>query len=360
MKNKQPKIFSVNVQIVSHKDNIILVRGATEILIEGKDATEITVDILQKCKDGSTYEELLSFFPKNLQTEIKKLLDDLLIKGILFYENRDNKNFKVTNEESDFDIFGWQFGLSEKEIKKKVDNIDLHILGVNNISIHLINSLSNAGFENIKLIDYFPLNNQKLIPSLSQTYTEQTIEFERWLDEFDKTKQNCLVPTCDFGGQPVIRYWNEFSVKDNLHYFPLILDKSIGYIGPFVIPNESSCYECMWVRENSNQEDPELFRYLESSLLNKSFITGFHPSMPRQIADIATTELSKFYLNISSSMVNRISIYKFLIPDLKTQNILKIPRCRVCSPLVKSPSVNTDLSLLLDPERNLRNMLSHS
>ena len=139
-----------------------------------------------------------------------------------------------------------------------------------------------------------------------------------------------LVGTSDFGGKTLLRRWNEYAVGHGVSFFPVVLQHMVGSIGPVIVPYETPCYECVRGRENSNMDDPETQRELETAAFEGQFSAGYHPLMPRLVADQAAFELTKVYSGIDTRPTGRLITISPLSNALSVHRVLRLPYCPVC------------------------------
>ena len=136
--------------------------------------------------------------------------------------------------------------------------------------------------------------------------------------------------------------WNQFCLQNQVHFLPVVLDRFIGTVGPLIIPGETSCYECMRLRENANLEMPEIERAAEFHAAERQSITGFHPAMVNILAELAAMELCKFYGGGVPWRANYLIEVNLLIPTLISRRVLRLPLCPACSTSLKTSSVHLD------------------
>src|SRR5207245_2377606 len=121
------------------------------------------------------------------------------------------------------------------------------ILGVNDISRQLFDLLDRSGVKNIEIVDY-PLlrSGTDNIDDYSNFYSSRwlPLNFKVWKDMLKPESIDCIVATSDLGSIQFMRKWNDFCVKHNRTFLPIVLRDLIGYVGPLVIPHETACYEC--------------------------------------------------------------------------------------------------------------------
>jgi thiazole/oxazole-forming peptide maturase SagC family component len=160
------------------------------------------------------------------------------------------------------------------------------------------------------------------------------VDHQGWIDQIDPASIGCVVACSDSGEIEALRDWNRLCVDRNMHFFPVVLQNLIGSVGPFVVPGETACYECIYARQNSHLEDPVSQRAAIALATKGQSSTGFHVTMASLVGDIAACELFKFYSDtVPERNVGRLIQVDLLDTRLNPRKVLKIPRCIVCSPL---------------------------
>jgi molybdopterin-synthase adenylyltransferase len=159
-------------------------------------------------------------------------------------------------------------------------------------------------------------------------------------------KPGCVIAASDFGCPDVIQEMNRVCVSAGIHFLPVVLADFIGYVGPFVIPGETPCFDCFLSREESNAPDFGLQRALRASAPDNHDTIGFHPSMASVLGDMAAIELTKFYSHENAHAalpyhrVGHVIEVNLLLPELRGRRVLKLPRCPSCGSLSTRPPVN--------------------
>lgn len=330
---KQSSIFlsPVQFQIIESVDSVILKRGSTTFKIDGKRSAEVVQTLLDYLHHTSaTKVELLQLFAKPDQPAIEFLIDELSKRR--FLTETQNKD-KTKDKETGLDVFYWHFGENTKFTKSVLDK-KITIIGVNSISRHLAYSLNRSGMKKINIVDYPPFRdinnlNSKEWPMLDNP----PIDVKEWEDNFKPNDVDCLVATSEFGAFHFMRKWNKFCVTNNCKFLPVLFDNLIGYVGPLVIPQETACFECFLNRRKSSIGEFEIHPD-ENSELNE--IQFCHPIIASILGDIAAMELIKFYIGWKAIFnVGKVIEVNMLATKIETHNVLKIPRCSVCSRLNK-------------------------
>lgn len=334
------KLKALPVQIIELKDGILLKRGCTELKVSGDGAKELVSRVLSLAlKDGVTYEEVSNHFNANERDAAEDLIKDLLARRLLVPSELIEPGLDIP--ESSLDIFYWHFGVSADQVSTRLNSRNLIIMGVNSISRRLISSLADLGVENFQVIDDPWMRNSRLFDDagnlLEAKWSPNLIEpvkLSVWENEIDPASVKCIIATSDLGTHQGIRNWNEFCVNNRCHFFPVILQDLIGYVGPLVVPGETACYECLRQRQNAHMNDTEVERASETITSTGQKVVGYHPSMASILGDIVAFELTKLYSDVLPlwNVGTQIEVNLFTSKMMK-RKVLKVPRCAVCSPL---------------------------
>lgn len=341
------KLKLLALQVLRVRDGVILKRGCSEFRIIGAGAAEIIPILIRKMEGALvTTEELCGFFPSTDRPVVKEFVSRLMQARLLVA--CEGIQPVHTQPETNLDIFYWHFGSSAQETGRQLNSHRIVIQGVNGISRQLVIALTNSGWEDVVVVDEPSLRNLsffdptgKLIFDNWHQNHKPPIDPEQWANKSEMTSSDCLVATSDVGPLEAMRRWNEYSVQQFCHFFPIVLRNGTGYIGPLVVPGETACYECLRSRQNANMDDPESARATEAFVFEeqRQHVSGCHPSMASVLGDIAGMELTKFYSGLLPwPNVGSLVEINLLIPSLHVRRVLKIPRCIVCNPINRRPS----------------------
>jgi thiazole/oxazole-forming peptide maturase SagC family component len=353
---QEDKLRARRVQLVEIQDGVILRRGRLQIKIEGERAAEVVETILRRAMEEEIDRtELVKIFAGPDRPAVSSLIQKLESVNIMVAAGKP----APSNPESPLDIFYWHFGEQFEQVNNRQKQQQIAIIGVNYISRQLAHSLRTTGFANVGVVDYPLLSNLRLfekneqIPADWPVDLELPLNYRDWLSELDTANLDCLIATSDVGGLQLMRSWNEFCVKYQKNFLPVVLQDLIGYLGPLVIPGETACFECLRARQNAHFNDPVTRRAAEAVAFEGQAVTGFHPAMASVLADLASIELSKFYGGWTSSRLpGRLIEVNLIAPELTLHRVLKIPRCQVCSRLNSHSIVSVDRDTYLPLQEN--------
>lgn len=341
------KLHALTVNIVDTGDGVVIKRGRLQLKIAGEDAAEVVVRILGSAQRGATREQLIGQFAEPEQEMIEALVDHLIGRRILVSE--DNARPPEAPREEQLDIFYWHFGMQTKSVRQQLNAKRIRILGVNYVSRQLAAGLRASGGDEFEVLDTPLLRNEALFDE-SGDLRHEVWGDARWSaleNDLDPESLDVLVATSDTGAIEQLRVWNEFAVLHNLHFFPVLLQDLVGYVGPLVIPGQTPCFECVRLRQNAHLMDYRSRRSVESAFVQEQAVGGFHPSMASMLGDVAALELTKVY-----GLGNNLARYGTLIEvnllgsEMKPHRVLKLPRCPVCSRLTRTPSTAFTRSML--------------
>ena len=355
--NTDKKLHIRPLQIIEMDGDVHLLRGGVEIKIHGSGEriSEIVYEILKipGLRGGATREEIIDSFAEPERHSVSQLVDHLEQKGILY----SGESAWADKEESEEDIFYWNFGSSPQEISGRMNIHQFTIVGVNKISRRLIHALIEADIQGVQVVDDPFLRNLRM-------FEEDQLSLEHWPDPLPKpvakevvtfNPSRCVIATSDFGLTPALSEWNQLCVENGCHFLPVFLANLVGTVGPLVIPGETACFECYCSRENANSEDFVTRRLMDIHAFDRQKDNGFLPSMANIVADSAALWLIRLYAHITQPVVGQVMEYRFLADSMRTRRVLKVPRCRVCNPQQQiSPT------LLLHRGLSAKNPLSKS
>lgn len=342
------------LQVIETAGEVILRRGCTRIKVAGKGAAPgVKLLLAAVSEDGATPLEICASFSPSLHSSVQQLIRQLVSSRLLVPAN--DCELLRDQGESSLDVFYWNFGATASEVARRLKDAHIVIVGVNYISRQLATALAASGFDNYEIVDSVILRNRSLFLDNGTLFNQWPshlrlpIADDEWLGINVPTQVHCIVACSDFSSTDQLREWNRICIARKWSFFPVVLNGIVGNIGPFVIPGETPCYECLYCRENSNMDDMGLERNIASTSLQGQEVIGLFPSMATVIGDLASFELTKLYSEVLPTQnVGRLVEVNLLASQLTSRKILKIPRCRACSPLKTKASSNSRHAVLAE------------
>lgn len=325
----------LGLQVIAHDGGVILKRGTTRVFLTGDGVAEL-VDLLVERLAGGR-----SVAMSQVTAEVGSARRDALLEVIETLKAHRFLTTAETNEDPSRrheDVFFWNYQTSFAEIVGELADVPLTVFGVNTIGLALLGNLRGCGFADITFVDHPALRNvgyfdstRQLRPAISGALSVPPEPLEDW-STANPNPGGCLVVCCDFGGRPLMREWNRFAVDRNVFFYPIVLLDHVAQIGPLVRPGAGPCYECLWARQDANMADAARERAGEAEPDSGQLAIGYLQPMARVAADFAAVDLLKtFSRSLSTGPVSRMIEIDLLEPGLAGRDVLRAPRCPVCS-----------------------------
>lgn len=326
-------LAAVPVRLIQTEGAIRIQRGSVDFRVTGDRAAQIVQRILRIASGrGVSPGDISAAFPARDRADVEHLVTELEKRRILVTAH--NSTGEAHRNETPLDILYWHFGEDARSVNTRLSEQRMAILGINSISRQLVACLTASGVNGFTVVDDPLLRSRRFFDDSSRLVAsawELPVEPVP-LDHWTPKESGCLVATIDYGGDTPLRKWNSFCLDYGHHFFPVVLQDFVGYVGPLVVPGESACLECLKSRWNSNLGDRE--SRWDAHDIEGQGIAGFHPAMPATAAALAAFELTKFYgIRLPGTAVGRMIEINLLTMAMATHRILKAPRCPACSTL---------------------------
>lgn len=320
------KIKSYPIKINKTFDGTILSRGIAKFKISDELLFETIEKIITLTKESITQDWLIAQFDIEQQSVVQDLLKILIDKNIIYFVNQDDD--ESLEQSIPHDIFYWHFRQSTHQQRKILGEIKLLLIGNSETSYHLHHSLKFSGFNDISYVNDPALS---CIKNINIHINKEMISLNHFLAENNK-KYDGVIFSSDFNEISRAQFWNKFCLDNNWQFMPIILNNLQCHIGPFVIPHDTACYECLLKRQNSNLYLPELAAIdMEPRQASTPNIHGYHPLMPSISASIAAMQLASIYTKIPPyNNIGKLTTIDFVKYEMKNHKVLRLPRCKSC------------------------------
>lgn len=329
------------VHVIEHRGGAILKRGSLETRIGGERAFEVLRRIVEEAREGAPLERLREHFIEAERPTIDYLLKQLIERRLLVPTDE-----WPAGGDTPEGIFYWEFGQDAGAVRSRLREARLVIVGVNEITRELNCVLLRSGFERMVVVDYPVFRNLRLFGdggALDQRAWGEPppMSLAEWEESATTDLVDCLIATSDHGGLHWMRQWNRFCAENCLDFFPVVLQNLIGYIGPYIIPGETACFECVRARQNSHLDRPEEERAFEAVASEAQDVVGFHPAMSGAVANVAAMALvNLFSRTLPFTQVASLIELNLVVPRMVARKVLRIPNCAVCRTMWENAAVS--------------------
>ncbi|QQE80164.1 TOMM precursor leader peptide-binding protein [Alicyclobacillus sp. SO9] len=175
------------------------------------------------------------------------------------------------------------------------------------------------------------------------------ISGNNWINVVGEDAAECVILLARSTQHGAFHEWNRKAFQMNKPTFMVGFDPFKAWLGPWIFPGETSCYNCATLRRQDNYTHPE--RRLFDS--NKNEIRDNLPQQFLQATiNVAIVSLTKHLMAEEGNAVfvqpiGNIVEYNWLAGTVETHKILRHPKCELCFPrsnksTVWLPSIEID------------------
>lgn len=331
------KVVAMPVQLIGVPQGVVLKRGIEEMLVAGDNALDAVSSVLAHAGSspgGVTPDEILTLFQGRWPgLDIAGLIAQFRARNILV-----DAEIQRTYPEGPEQVLAWNLGANPSSADASLAEVSINVLGVNLVSRRLVEALTSVGAR-VRVIDHPRFRNVRLFgdsaESLRESWVTTDVEpFAAWDGSLPADLPVCLVACSDFGGSQTVAEWNAFAFAHGWDFLPVLLQNLLGLVGPFVVPGETACFQCLLLREDANAPPLANRRAVELFAFEGQSVAAYHPSMASMLGDLAALELMKHYAyGWPSSAIGNVIEVNPLGATMRPRPILKAPGCPVCSTL---------------------------
>ncbi len=338
------KLKALPFQVIELDDRVVLKRGLSSMAIPDKSALLI-VKVIQKAllQRPLTVDELAGLFTGSLRNLITNFIQHLIAKKFLVPLEEEGPH-PIPETESQQDVFYWHFNAQQSQVAAALNEKPWAFVGINQLTKQVLRSLFRDGKHDVWVVDDPSLRNVTFFDD------SQRIVDDFWQDgrirmvpeaQFMKNCQEVgfLIASSEFGSFYLLESWNAFAVKQDIPFYPLLLQNMVGYAGPLVIKDEGPCLECLKLRQNSASSDFAEKRLTEKFAFEGQSVAAYHHSMVTVLAEVGAFDLVKFKSNIQWDLGTLCEV-DLLAGSMNKRKLVKAPRCAVCSPMTEMPLIN--------------------
>ena len=336
------KLRSHSFLVAETDQGIVLKRGTIKLELSGELSYEVILVILTATSGQSaSAKNICEQFPVHFRDNVLNVLELLLKERFLYLE-------ELTRpvEESSKDVFYWQFEKNRPEVIQTLSELNIVIVGVNEMSLQIADKLSDLEVQNLHLVDDAVLRSSSFEteegeldltnPSLEARSIWQSKDL---LSNSEAFNFGAMIVGSQFGGQFLFLKWNELCVKLSKPFLPVLIEDMIGYVGPLVLPGETGCLQCLRLRQDAQWENPNALRRMEIHATQGQSIAAIPPALISILAGAASFELIHFFGEFPHPRPAFIRRFDLISGNFETKWVLKFPRCPVCSELENSASI---------------------
>ena len=310
-------------QLIEYDDVLIMRRGSIQIFVQGENRLETVLLIVTETSGKSTNtDDILNMFSPIKREHVQVLLNELISQRLLVSPTDLSYNI---DDETNEDVFYWEHNTSKKGIDGLLTEQHFWLIGNNALGHYIYNSLRETGI-NVKGI----IDDKALYQATHSNSNYPIIKMAEWRQN-QSTAKDVMIGCLPFGGQALLLEWNQWCIKNDILFLPVVIDAHKAQIGPLVIPYQGPCLLCLRQRQNAHLKDSKLLRHHEKTADIGQEIAGVHPVHLRIAAEMVSLEIIKFNARISTRLSNSLLSMNYDTMESNYNPVLKTPRCQVCS-----------------------------
>lgn len=154
-------------------------------------------------------------------------------------------------------------------------------------------------------------------------------------DQGDEIDLAVVTPTA--GEVPLLRSWNRSALSAGTPWLPVRpFDGRLGAVGPLVLPGESCCYECLLLRRAANLEYGDDLALIEAAPLTATVDPAFEALVVALAAHVILRWIAGHDRTVPGVLY---AVELQPLPAITEHDVLRVPRCPVCSPAERSAPV---------------------
>ncbi|MBT0731655.1 HesA/MoeB/ThiF family protein [Rosenbergiella nectarea] len=340
------KTISRHVQLLRMGDKGIFGVGSEQTLLD----IELWESIVRVVSDirKSPFENESDLLNRYNFTNASEAIEFVLNSNAIIHVDE----FNESNRYSRNHLYYNYMRATPSVVQRKIESSSVTIIGCGGIGTNLAYYLSTSGVGSITLVDddvveVSNLTRQVLFSEsdigldkaevvkreILKRNSEVKVSVKRMeitskdsLSELDRT--DLYIVSADSPFQ-LMDWINQYCVDNHQAYVNIGYVNDISVIGPFYIPNKTSCYKCADITPGHDKkgEIDDLCREI-----NKNFKAATFPGVNGVAASYAFNDVIKYLGGFGDilSANKRVGIHSSKC-NFEFQNIIKNPRCKVCA-----------------------------
>ena len=248
-------------------------------------------------------------------------------------------------------------GLSQIETAERMKRTQIVIVDLGGIGLTVTLALAAAGFMRITGIDHRTVTASDLelgYPTIdlgklradavasrlnsSQCQRFQAVTQEvQYLSKWDEliSEADLVIVCSDKMSLGAYEQTNQTCLRHKIRWVSARIDRLRGFVGPFIVPEQTACFTCFELRSRANSEHPSdhaaLYRHWKSTS-DMPEDWPVHPSFAAVLGNYLTLDIQLVLIgNQVSRFLGRILDVDFHALDCRFHEVLKLPRCPACS-----------------------------
>lgn len=173
----------------------------------------------------------------------------------------------------------------------------------------------------------------KLIFGTDTSWLRDGIEFRETVQLFEPWKDRLVVMGTKVIHPVAFKTLNRVSLYYQIPWFHATLDGPFVFVGPMIIPNRSSCYECFETRVTMNIRESTSYQRYKNALTEGNIKYGelpIEPAVKGMLAAHTTMEIVNYYLTGSTFTIQKVMATYLPTMEISYNDVLRVSSCPAC------------------------------
>ena len=343
--------------ITPNAQGVLLQSDLGDFQLHGQDVSDFVTTICPLLQGQHDQDEICASLPGYADASIVAVLD-LLKKHGLLEEFADDAKFTPPWQPHERFLNAWPH--PEKKSSGDLAHAHLLVIGLEPWSVNMVDELANAGIGHIHLLDnesvstedvlcHRPLGPENAGLPRAEVLQERLLQQAPWcrvttgqlgLDKAgalavaEEQDWDLVIITLSKEAQFWLRKTAEYVDAGEYQALYGSLDGLESWIGPWVVPGDTSCWNCLRLRRLGTAHQPQIAHELDKAATS-SQQTSRARTLLSPMAAMAGQQLSmevlKLLLNYTpSTLGGQVLVQNLVTGECKQHAVIPMPWCEVC------------------------------
>jgi ribosomal protein S12 methylthiotransferase accessory factor len=306
--------------LVKHNNKIYRISATTD-----HDSQLEIFHILQQPRKLPDILNLLSEFKKQ---DVIDVLHALYGLKLITHEGIVNKR---TNKPNLSNILVDQV----KKSTRPPSDLQILLIGTGFLAYRLAKLLrtSNIKYNTIKSFPFADMLTKRLANEIYRKNNDSLAAAPSFLSSFISffDKSDLVIVAEDYPNIGLFESINKICFRKKKAWIRVSFDDNIGYLGPLVVPNETSCFNCCELRLVTNSRNYEYELWDNKERIPKTKLT-VPEIFVHSLSAMCLDEVLKYLANLKTETIDNLYVFDTRELKFSKHRILTHPNCIYCNP----------------------------
>ncbi len=259
------------VPIIAEHGTVSIRVGGQSFMLQGQDVSDVVNHVLPHINGLSTCDEVVFAVAATgamTTSRAREILDALLKMGICVEDREASGDRDFRSHYLSQILYFGQHVANPTDCQKQLQASTVAVIGPEQLGRQLVQYLAEAGVGCLRAAGHADgeLANRVRAQGCRTTYEnielspEAVINWDRWLTDCDFAV--LVLPQVRL---ELLKAFNEAAISQGIPFMPVCFDATDASIGPLVVPYETACLLCQYLRQNAYLTCDERKRFSPSA-----------------------------------------------------------------------------------------------